>query len=175
MRALLPDIFLRAMGEIIMFSGGLLLLFSWVTQTFLYGKWNRRLDEIRNARNVFFTYQSNNAIFSAISQITPPNKKDRLWEFQTRNYEYGLKHVRRVLSKKRAHQLSEKVLTRSKEVPYSSMGEHGYKAAEVVVIQEELLDEKELIETNEARAQKAFWALYVLGSLCILIGNLLPK
>jgi hypothetical protein len=159
----------------VLFTGGLILLISWITRTFLFERWNRRLADIRAARSDYFTYQSNNALFSAVTKTANRELWDELWDLQNRNYEYGLTHLRDVLSKQRQHHLDQKIHEMSHKDPYLAMGEHGYRAAEVVVVQEELLKEKAAIELYEHHSEIAFWFLYFAGSAIILMGNLFPE
>lgn len=163
------------MKTLVVFAGGLILLISWITRTFLFERWNRRLADIRTARSGYFTYQSNNALFSAVTMIANHELRNELWDLQNHNYEHGLIHLRNALSSQRQHHLDQKIREMAQKDSYLGMGEHGYRAAEVVVVQEELLNEKAEIELYEHRSEIAFWFLYFAGSTIILMGNLLSE
>ena len=55
------------------------------------------------------------------------------------------------------------------------MGEYAQFQAEFVVFQSQLLKEREAIATAKSRAQKVFWALYLLGSVLIVVSGLFEQ
>lgn len=163
----------NVLGKVLMLSGGILLLGAWLVRTFLFERWNRRLADIRSSRSDYFVYQSNNALFSALAITLPEERGSELWDVQNRNYESGLEHLRQALSEVRRSQLNARISQKASDFPYNRMGDHAQRAAEVVVVQEELLDEKQEIETKEQGAEKVVWLFYAVGSIVLLVGSFL--
>ncbi|MFT5084726.1 MAG: hypothetical protein ACI9Y1_002782 [Lentisphaeria bacterium] len=163
------------MKSLVIFAGGLTLLISWMTRTFLFQRWNRRLADIRSAQSDYFTFQSNNALFTAITKTADCDLWDELWELQNNNYDLGFSHLRTALSVSCSGKIDQNANRLARKYPFLGMGEHGLKAALVVVVQEELLKEKQEIEQYEGRSEKLFWFLYLCSSIIILFGNSLPE
>jgi hypothetical protein len=159
------------MGDILIFAGGLLLLASWLTQNFQFDKWNGRLDEIRDARSNFATYQANNALMGALGLLVPAAERERQWDLQKKNYQTGLNHLREAMSESRRAGLGQRIDAATDKYHY--MGEYARGQAEVVVIQQELLKERETIADRHRRAQRQLWVTYAAGSLAVVVGNIL--
>lgn len=152
--------------------GALLLLSAWLTQQFLFDKWAERVATIDRAQSDFYTYQSNNSLFNVLFEIASPSKRTSLRHFQTRNYQFGLTHLRKALSEERLKKLDNKIAQKTREMSY--LKDLASIQAELEIIQDEFEKEKEDIEQSKHSAQKVFWLLYLLGSTTMLLGNLLP-
>lgn len=162
------------MAKILSLMGGLLLFFSWLAQQFLYDKWKSRLDKIAGARSAFQTYQSNNALFNAISQLTPVKDQPQLRNLQIGNYRFGLEEIRAAFSEERLRNLKKKIQKRVEHYQKQS-GEFAEIQGELEVIQSELAAETKEIERAKVKAQRILWGLYVVGTVILLVGELIKK
>ncbi|MFT3702529.1 MAG: hypothetical protein QM802_09175 [Agriterribacter sp.] len=104
---------LAAAGEILPVLGTVGLLGLWLYQQKQLEKYTNELHKINSARNVFQTYQSNNALFNAIEAIGQKNKDatDKIRTFQIYNYELGLSDMEKLATE------AEK-----KKLPIGNMG-----------------------------------------------------
>lgn len=86
------------LGELLPVCGTVGLLGLWLFQQTGI---EQRADELRKiaaARSVFQTYQSNNAIFNAVSEVaSTETAKDQLRVYQVYNYELGLAAIENAL------------------------------------------------------------------------------
>jgi hypothetical protein len=151
--------------------GALLLLGSWVAQQFFTDRWSGRLAEIQAALTHFYIYQSNKSLFDAFYLLSPQPSHDALFKLQKENYAYGLERLRSSLSEERKAELSPLIAKQAKE--YAGMGEYAQFQAEIVVIQLQLFKERDAIAAAKARAQKVFWAFYLLGSILVVASGFL--
>jgi hypothetical protein len=150
--------------------GAMTLLFAWLTQQFLYERWNGRLSAIATAESVFYTYQSNNALFNALFELTPESKQGRLRDLQQANYRDGLAALQKQVPEDKRRSVGAR--TAELEKRYSSLGALAPIQAELTSIQEFFQEAKERTAQEKAFWQKTFWGLYVLGSLLVLVGNI---
>jgi hypothetical protein len=168
------------MSQILTAVGALLLFLAWAAQQFLYEKWKGRLEEISEAHHTYETYQSNNALFNALIEVIPPEKHSMVWELQLRNYRLGLRSLRESLSGEQEKQLDSKIEERTQryrgQFPPDSVGsDFATVQAELEIIQIEHNHERESIAVQKATAQRIFWALYAIGSVAVIIGQVLPS
>ena len=168
------------MGQILTAVGALLLFLAWAAQQFLYEKWKGRLAEISEAHRTYETYQSNNALFNALIEVTPREKHSKVRELQQRNYRLGLQRLRESLSGEQEKQLDSKIEERTQhyrgQFPPEVFGSDlAAIQAELEIIQIEHNHEKESIAVQKATAQRIFWALYAIGSVAVIIGQVLPS
>lgn len=159
------------MKQTLVVLGSLLLLFSWLSQQFLFEKWNERLAAIQDAHRDFYTYQSNNALFNVVYEITPTDRQARVRDLQIQNYRYGLQRLRENLSPERLQSLEPKIVSHQQQL--TGLPEQlARMQAEIDVIQGEFSQERKEIAQNKARAQWVFWGLYIVGSLLVIAASL---
>lgn len=81
------------LGEILPVLGTVGLLGLWLFQLIGIETRNSDLRKLATARAVYQTYQSNNALFNAITESSEKDKKKtkQIRRFQIYNYELGLK------------------------------------------------------------------------------------
>jgi hypothetical protein len=170
--------------QIISALAAVLLLFSWLSQQFLFERWNGRLADLRAALGTYQTYQSNNALFNALRPLTPIEQRDGLWQLQSQNYRSGLTALRQALATEREPELRKAIEQRTAEYMQSLAGrpELGGRTNEVAsvqaqleVLQEELQREEQDIERKKTLSQRVLWAFYILGSLLVLVAGLLHE
>jgi hypothetical protein len=151
--------------------GGLVLLFSWLSQTFLFDRWRSRLTQIQEAHTGFITYQSNHGIYAVLSSLVPPEKRNELLSLEIRDFRTGLDELRQVLSKRQLEALEDNIEAQVGIYAAENSEEIARIMAESTVIQTEFAKEKQRIEAKKSSAEKLFWVLYILGSVLILFGK----
>jgi hypothetical protein len=97
------------MKEYLGFLGGLVLLFSWLSQTFLFDRWKSRLTQIQEAYLRFITYQSNHGIYIVLAKLVSPEEQKEVLALEIRDFRTGLNHLREVLSEKQRQDLEDKI------------------------------------------------------------------
>jgi hypothetical protein len=140
--------------------GAIVLFSAWVFQQSVVETANRLSRRIDAAENVFITYQSNNALFNAILATTdhqPPTVGD-VRRFQAYNYLLGLK---------RLADITGVPLIIDPQAPSPKVDEwHGEIERRKLEMRENINRRRELYNT-------IFVRVYGLGSLVILIVNVL--
>ena len=93
--------FLEMAGEILPVIGTVGLLGLWLYQQKQIDKYANELRKINLSRNVYQTYQSNNAIFDALEAMSSKNKEtsDKIRSLQIYNYETGLSEIENTLNR----------------------------------------------------------------------------
>jgi hypothetical protein len=89
--------------------GGLVLLFSWLSQTFLFDRWRSRLTQIQEAHTGFITYQSNHGVYVVLSSLVSPEKRNEVLSLEIRDFRTGLDELRQILSKRQLKALEDKI------------------------------------------------------------------
>lgn len=158
--------------KIVPVLGSIVLFLSWVFQQTMLEDANNTLESIYNARGVFQTYQSNNAMFNAIIATTTDEASiERVRGLQIANYELGLREMELLLDE------AERV---DIPAPPNTLGGAAVSDATIKITQERLekiqgrlaAKRDEIIERTST-LNKAFYALYGIGSVTVLIGSLL--
>jgi hypothetical protein len=152
--------------------GGLILLFSWLSQTFLFDRWRSRLAQIQEAHMEFITYQSNHGIYAVLSNVVPPEKREELQSLEIRDFRTGLNKLLEVLSDRQHEALDDKIEAQVENYAAQNPEEIAQIMAESTVIQTEFAEEKQRIKAKKSHAEKLFWVLYILGSVLILLGKM---
>jgi hypothetical protein len=90
---------LTILGEILPIVGTVALLGLWFYQQTEVERRSGELQRLASARTVFQTYQSNNALFNAISELSGQNQKasEQIRVYQMYNYELGLAAIEEAL------------------------------------------------------------------------------
>ena len=90
----------RIVVALIPVIGAVILFASWVVQQTLLEGANSRLQQIYVAENSFQTYQSNNALFNAISKLSGGggDVQNYIRTVQIYNYQLGLRGMEALLS-----------------------------------------------------------------------------
>jgi hypothetical protein len=91
---------LNILGGILPIVGTVALLGLWLFQQTSVEQRASDLRKVESARNVYQTYQSNNAIFNAINEGVQdrPQLSENVRRFQVYNYELGLRAIEDALS-----------------------------------------------------------------------------
>jgi hypothetical protein len=162
--------------------GSLLLLSSFLSQQFVFEKWNARSARIREANTDFMTYQSQNAVFNALYEIAREDRRERIRQLQLNNYQWALQYLwaeigadaKAALAKKGVHQKAALAMP-SAPTPDTIMQRIAEVQAQIGSLQGEFRAEQNRIDQNKLRANLLFAALYIAGSALVIIGNLVPN
>jgi hypothetical protein len=160
--------------------GSLLLLSSFLSQQFVFEKWNARYAQIRRAAADFTAYQSNNAMFNAIIEIAREDRKDRIRQLQLMNYQRALHYLwkevsadsKAALASKGVHELGAMSMLSAPTADNIKKWSAEVQA-QINFLQGEFQDEQKSIEHNKNMAYLGFSVLYIVGSVLIIIGNLI--
>jgi hypothetical protein len=173
---------IKRMKLILVSLGSLLLLSSFLSQQFLFEGWNAQSAQIREANADFLAYQSNNHIFNAIVEIVPEERKDRLRQLQLMNYQTALEHLWKEVTPETKASLAVKGVQRigisailNARTPDQIKTMSTKVQAQIDNLVKKFRDEQKRIEQNKRKAHLSFSALYIVGSLLILVGNLAPS
>lgn len=159
--------------DIVPVLGSLVLFLSWVFQQTLLEDANSTLQKIYNARSVYQTYQSNNAVFNAISETIEDDQEsvEQIRRFQIYNYELGLKDMELLLDDQTRTDVPEAPYaystTQSVDVMLNTTQDRLGK------IQVKLADREDEIVSRKSTLNKIFLGLYTVGSVTVLVGSIL--
>lgn len=161
--------------------GSVLLLSSFLTQQFIFEKWNGRLLQIKEADASFLAYQSNNHIFNAIFEIVPEAQKNRLRQLQLMNYQTALEQLWQELTPESKVSLAAQGVRRigisaivNARTSDQIKDMNATVQTQINFLISEFRSEQTKIEQKKQQAQLVFSALYIVGSLLLIIGNLAP-
>lgn len=162
----------KSLVKIIPVLGSIVLFLSWVFQQTMLEDANSTLESIYNARDVFQTYQSNNAVFNAIiATATDEASIERIRGLQISNYELGLREMELLLDQEDRVDIP---------APPNTLG--GAPVSDVTIqitqerlekIQGRLANKRDGIIDRTSTLNRTFYALYGIGSVTVLIGSLL--
>jgi hypothetical protein len=168
-----------SMKSILVLLGSLLLLLSFLSQQFIFEKWNTRSARIREANADFAVYQSNNAIFNAIFEIAQEDQKNRVRQLQVINYQWALRYLwgevtpdtKAALASKGVRQIGTGAMLTT---PTGNNIKQWTADVQNQIdnLQGEFKDEQKRIEQNKKKANLFFSSLYIIGSVLVVIGNL---
>lgn len=167
------------MKLIFVLLGSLLLLSSFLSQQFVFEEWNARSARIREANADFTAYQSNNAIFNAIFEIAREDRKDKVRQLQLINYQWALRYLweevtpdtKATLAAKGVRQIGTGAMLTTPTADNIEQWSTDVQA-QIDSVQGEFRDEQKRIEQNKRKANLVFSALYIVGSVLVVIGNL---
>lgn len=151
--------------------GAVVLFASWVVQQTLLEDANSRLQEIYAAESSFQTYQSNNAVFNAITKLSgdQSDTHDYIRTVQVYNYELGLRPMEALLDPWERGAIPGAVNAYSGVPPIDD---------KLTIVQERLTKiqgaiaaQKERIAARKTSLNRLFFTLYALGSIAILLGS----
>lgn len=160
---------LAVLGEVLPALATLLLLGLWLYQQTEIEQRSRDLQKLASARAVYQTYQSNNAIFNAITEVAAVDKAERIRQFQTYNYELGLHAIEDVLPQ------SDKRDIPPAPSAYDSSASFETKMrqtqARLEKLQSKLTGRESRISDAARRAKATYLWLYVCLSLVAIVGT----
>jgi hypothetical protein len=153
--------------------GSIIIFLSWVFQQTFLDKADSTLQQISNARSVFQTYQSNNALFNALIQTVENNREsvDSIRRSQIYNYELGLEELEALLDDE------AKATIPPPATPFSCTSdcetELRITQERTNKIQSELLQKRGEMNGRKTMLNIMFLLLYAVGSVSVLIGSVL--
>jgi hypothetical protein len=158
----------KAVLDLISVFGAMVLFGAWVFQQTLLNEANSALQTIRAAESVFQTYQSNNALFSAIAS-TAPTVVSEVRRFQIINYEYGLGHLEELLDPEQRTHIP--IPSRPLDSDWDADTAGQRLNERIRAIQSGVKQRKDEILARSSRTNWTFLAMYGAGSLLILTAN----
>lgn len=163
----------RIVIALIPVTGAIILFASWVLQQTRLEHANSTLLRIFSAENTFQTYQSNNALFNAITRLC--DNDNSLQEYvrtvQLYNYELGLRDLEALLPGSERAGIPDAVNAYGGEpTPEQKMS---IVQERLEKIQAAIASEKKRIEEGKAYLNRLFFGLYALGSVMVLAGSVL--
>jgi uncharacterized protein YhaN len=156
-------------GEVLPVLGTIGLLGLWLFQQNGVEQRSAELQKLAAARNVFQTYQSHNALFNAIHELTSTSKKgaDQVRVFQILNYEQGLTAIEEALPD------PEKTGIPPPTAAYSA-GDLQSKIKQTQTrlekLQERLAERKTKVQQSVDTAKKTYLWCYVGLSVLAILG-----
>jgi hypothetical protein len=153
--------------------GSIILFSSWVFQQTLLDEANSTLQRISNAQSVFQTYQSNNALFNALTKTVENHGElvDYIRRVQIYNYELGLRELEALLDDE------AKATIRSPARPFSGTSDPATRMhitqERINAIQGRLVQKREEVNGRKVVLNTTFLLLYAIGSVTILTGSAL--
>jgi peptidoglycan hydrolase CwlO-like protein len=169
-----PKMSAKLIVNVIPVLGSLILFLSWVFQQTLLEDANSTLQKIYNARTVYQTYQSNNAMFNAIIETVENDREsveEKIRKFQIYNYELGLRDMEALLNDEARADIPEAPhaysTTQSADVMLNTTQDRLTK------IQVRLAAKENEIVSRKSTLNKMFLGLYAVGSTAVLVGSVL--
>jgi hypothetical protein len=172
---------LKVLGDLLPILGTVGLLGLWLYQQTGVEERSSELQRLTTATSVYQTYQSHNALFNAVNELTGKDAKatEQLRTFQIYNYELGLRAIEDVLPES-----SRKGIP----VAMNAYGSEGFAEKmdrtqkRLELLQERLAEAKEKTRKSveSARRRYLLWyvalsALSVLGAVCKITTTLAPQ
>jgi hypothetical protein len=190
----------RKLDTVLIVTGMLILLAAWVSQQVLFERWSEQLDGIANGESVFNSYASAHIFFELDLKNAAEKDQNEIMNEEVQHYWKGLYFLMQELPSDELD-TSYKTIWKPQENPQGDVSidsispelkqdwrialqadstlskVHGPSFKDAIIGAAAALDAvdkaKKQIETEKALAQKAFWALYVLGSVMWIAGNAL--
>ncbi|MFZ5449277.1 MAG: hypothetical protein ACOZFS_11635 [Thermodesulfobacteriota bacterium] len=172
------------LGEILPIVGTVALLGLWLYQQTEIERRTGELQRLLSARSVFQTYQSNNALFNAINELSGQNQKasEQVRVYQMYNYELGLAAIEEALP------ASDKADIPPRTEAYDSSVELQKKMEQLQErlgkLQVKLGEREKNIREAASSAKRTYLGIYlgislvtILGAICKVINTLsaVPK
>jgi len=162
---------LTILGELLPVLGTVGLLGLWLYQQTGVERRSSELRKLATARGVFQTYQSNNALFNAMNELTDKNKtvSDRLRVFQLYNYELGLAAIEGALPESDKADIAPATRAYDDFVEVEAKIDQTQKRLET--LQGRLTEREARIRQLTETAKKTYLWLYVGLSLVTIVGS----
>ena len=170
---------LTIIGEILPVLGTIGLLGLWLFQQTEVERRSGELRKLASARTVFQTYQSNNAVFNAINELSKKDKvaSEQLRRFQVYNYELGLQAIEEALPE------SDKADIPSVTSAYDPSGDIQTKLDQtqkrLEKLQAKLAEKEEAVRQSADIAKRRYLWFYlglsvisIFGAVCKIIDKL---
>lgn len=154
-------------------GGPTILLVAWLTQQFLFDRWNGQLSRLDSAGAIWETYRSNNYIFNALRKDPGPvERADNVVKWQLRNLEVGAQKVERLIDRDVLAKARGAVL----EAEDGGIGgPDGAMDIRFKTLFPALDEEQHGLLQKKRYAGYAFWSLYLLGTATTILGTILRE
>lgn len=164
---------LRAvLGEVLPVCGTIGLLGLWLFQQIGIEKRSDELREIANARLVYETYQSHNAVFNAVNEgLTQETASSKLRTYQTYNYELGLTALEHALPPDRKQGIPPALGTYDGTSTFAQKMERTQVRLEA--LQVALGKYEQAVRDEASREKRLYMTLYLLISVLSFLGAIL--
>jgi hypothetical protein len=157
-------------------AGPTILLAAWLTQQFVFDRWNGQLTQLGSAEAVWEGYRSNNYLFNALRRDKPSpsseEKVDNVERWQKRNLEVGAQRLERLIDPKVLSQTKQDIM----EAEDGGSGTlDGYMDIKFKTLFAALDLERQQLLQKKQQAGYAFWCLYLLGAATTILGTILKE
>ena len=170
---------LAILGEILPVLGTIGLLGLWLYQQTGVERRSGELRKLASARTIFQTYQSNNALFNAINELSDQDKKasEQLRRFQIYNYELGLQAIEEALPESDKADIPPRTSAYDSSVDIQTKMDQTQKRLEK--LQAKLGEREEAVRQSADTAKRRYLWSYVglsvisiFGAVCKVIDKL---
>lgn len=152
-----------------------MLLVAWVTQQFLFDRWNGELSRLTSAEARWDVYRSNHYIFNALRSDDPADDTKPLPDvvkWQLRNLEVGMDNLEKLIPPDLLKSTRNEIMD-AEDGGFG--GPDGAMDIRFKVIKMALERHGKAVRDRKSRAQLTFWGLYLVGACLALTATWLRE